>query len=321
MPALFLLIFVVLLACVILAMWLGNALLALTTKSELVGRLQSSSTSVRTASSPIFIEAQIGPGSSSPNAVDRLIRALQVRASAAGTDWSGGAILATSLALTAVGALLGWNYPVLVLAWLTSAVLAVALGSVPLMVIAIKRGKRLREFEEQFAESLDFIARALRAGHAFSVSLEMLAAEAPLPSREEWRRVFREHNLGSPLEAALVGMTERVPLVDVKFFVSAVILQREAGGNLSEILTNLAATVRDRFRLKGHVRAATAHARITAIVLSAIPLITLIGLRIRSPYYLQILLSDRDGQIMLAWAFISQIIGYVAMRKVINIKV
>ncbi|MBN9662706.1 MAG: type II secretion system F family protein [Acidobacteria bacterium] len=321
MPALFLLIFVVLLACVILAIWLGNALLAITTKSELVGRLQMSSTSVRTASSPIFIETQTGAGGKSPNVVDRLIRALQVRASAAGTDWSGGAILATSLGLAALGALLGWNYPVLILDWFTSAVLAAALGSLPLMIITMKRSKRLREFEEQFAESLDFIARALRAGHAFSVSLEMLAAEAPLPSRDEWRRVFREHNLGSPLETALIGMTERVPLVDVKFFVSAVILQREAGGNLSEILTNLAATVRDRFRLKGHVLAATAHARITAIVLSAIPLITLIGLRIRSPYYLNILLSDRDGQMMLAWAFISQIIGYAAMRKVINIKV
>ncbi|MGC4049338.1 MAG: type II secretion system F family protein [Paludibaculum sp.] len=262
---------------------MGNGLLALTAKSELVGRLQVPGRQVSAASSPIFIEADSSASGYSPNALDRLISRLQARAAAAGTDWNGGAILAASLALAVVGAGLGWQYPILVLNWLTSAACALFLGGLPLMILSAKRKKRLREFEEQFAESLDFIARAIRAGHAFSVSLEMLAAEAPLPSREEWRRVFREHNLGSPLESALIGMTERLPLVDVKFFVSAVILQREAGGNLSEILTNLAATVRERFRLKGHVRAATAHARITAFILSAIPLITLMGLRIRSP--------------------------------------
>lgn len=321
MPVLFIFIFVVLLTCIGLAVWLGSGLLDYSTKSDLVGRLRVPSSSHRPAVSPVFIKDQQGLKSTQPYLLERVIHELRSRATAAGTDWTGGGVLASCLGLAVAGAVVGWRYPFLILPWFTSTALSAALGALPLMVISSKRGKRLKEFEEQFPEALDFIARAIRAGHAFSVSLEMLAAEAPLPSRDEWRRVFREHSLGSPLESALLGMAERIPLIDVKFFVSAVILQREAGGNLSEILTNLAGTVRERFRLKGHVLAATAHARITAVMLSVIPVVTLIGLQIRSPFYLNILLATTDGQMMLLGAFLSQIIGYVAMRKVIDIRV
>ncbi|HEY3441783.1 MAG TPA: type II secretion system F family protein [Paludibaculum sp.] len=220
-----------------------------------------------------------------------------------------------------LGGIIGWNVPIVILPPVTAAVLAAILGFSPLMVISSKRNKRMKQYVEQFPEALDFIARAIRAGHAFSVSLEMLAAESPEPSRGEWQRVFREHNLGSPLENALVGMAERVPLIDVKFFVSAVILQREAGGNLSEILTNLASTVRERFRLKGHIQAATAHARITALILTALPIIVLLGLQIRSPSYLKVFWNTTDGQLLLLGAFLGQIIGYLLMRKVTDIRV
>ncbi|MBI5087243.1 MAG: type II secretion system F family protein [Acidobacteria bacterium] len=321
MPALFALIFIVLLACTGLALWLGSGLLRAAEKSHLAGKLQPATGIRRAFGAPVFIEEKPHSAASRPNLVDRLIGELGTRAAGAGLDWSGAGILAACIGLAVAGAVAGWFIPLLVIPWFTSLILATALGASPLIVLSTKRTRRLRQFQEQFPEALDFIARAIRAGHAFSVSLEMLADEAPAPSRVEWQRVFREHSLGSPLEQTLLEMVKRVPLVDVKFFVSAVVLQREAGGNLGEILTNLAITVRERFRLMGHIQAATAHARITALLLSAIPLVTLLGLQFRSPFYVKILLTDPDGQLLLIAAFMGQIVGYLLMRKVVDIRV
>jgi len=148
----------------------------------------------------------------------------------------------------------------------------------------------------------------------------MLANEAPEPLSSEFRRVFQEQNLGMPLENSLAGLAQRVPLVDVKFFVSAVLLQREAGGNLSEILESLAHTVRERFRLKGHVMAATASARITAIILSLIPLFVFVSLQLQSPDYIGILAKDPIGPWLLLFAVGGQFLGYLLMRKLINFR-
>lgn len=270
---------------------------------------------------PALLHAGVREGAPEPGAVGRMAEALGRRAASAGLKISGASLIALTVGCGAAGALLGWFLPVLIFRGVSAAAGGVVLAMAPIAIVNYKRDARLRLFEEQFPEALDFIARALRAGHAFSVSLEMLASEAPEPLCAEFRRVFQELNLGAAVETALTGMAERVPLLDVHFFVSAVLLQRETGGNLSEILTNLAHTVRERFRLKGHVRSATAHARITATVLTMLPLITLIGLQIRAPGYVRGFVTDPDGPYLLLGALAGQIAGYLLMKRLIDFRI
>jgi tight adherence protein B len=240
---------------------------------------------------------------------------------AAGLEWRPEVVLLSMAGLAFVGMLIGSRIRVLIFPELSAAGLAVFLGWLPYLFIARKRDKRLAEFESQFPDTLDFIARAVSAGHALSVSLELLSNEAPEPTRTEFRRVFTEHNLGASLNSALKGLVQRVPLIDVRFFVSAVLLQRETGGNLSEILTNLGDVIRDRFMLKGRVKAASAHGRMTAIALTLIPIALLIMLSVVSPNYLAPLRDDRDGRFMALGAIAGQVAGYLAMKRIINIKV
>ena len=238
-----------------------------------------------------------------------------------GSDWSPAGLLISTIVLGLAGLLLGYRFPVFIFPLLSSFLLGAALAALPTFVLRRRRARRLREFEEQLPEALDFIARALRAGHAFSVSLEMLAVESEEPIRSEFRRVFQEQNLGAPLDAVLRGMSERVPLIDVKFFVSAVLLQRETGGNLSEMLTKLAGTVRERFRLKGQIRAATAHGRMTAVVLTLLPLVIAASLTIRAPEYMRLFVTDFHGRLLGAAAIGLQFLGYYVMYRMINFKV
>ena len=141
------------------------------------------------------------------------------------------------------------------------------------------------------------------------------------PSAREFRRVFHEQNLGAPLDGVLRSLAARVPIVDVKFFVAAVLLQRETGGNLSEMLTKLGRIMRERFRLKGHIRAVTAHGRITAIILTLLPIILAASLAIRAPKYMDTFVTDFHGRIMAAAVIALQFIGYLIMRKMVNFRV
>jgi tight adherence protein B len=240
---------------------------------------------------------------------------------AAGLEWRPEFVLLLMAGLALLGALIGSRVRVLIFPELSAAGLAIFLGWLPYLFISRKRDKRLAKFESQFPDTLDFIARAVSAGHALSVSLELLSNDAPEPTRTEFRRVFTEHNLGASLDAALKGLVQRVPLVDARFFVSAVLLQRETGGNLSEILTNLGDVIRDRFMLKGRVKAASAHGRMTARALTLIPIALLVMLSIVSPDYLTPLREDRQGRLMALGAIVGQIMGYLAMKRIINIKV
>ena len=235
--------------------------------------------------------------------------------------WNPAAVVVAMLLMAAAGALLGTIFPVLVFTWASVLGLALALGALPLLYVKFKANSRMNEFEEQFPESLDFLARSLRAGHAFSMSLEMLAQESPEPLGSEFGRVFHENNLGAPLEVALYNLTKRVPLLDVRFFVSAVMLQRETGGNLGEILTKLSYVIRERFQLKGQVRAASAHGRMTSGILIALPVCMTIALPIVAPGYLQSMADDETGQWMILGAIIGQLLGFYFIRKIINIKV
>ncbi|MEO8027218.1 MAG: type II secretion system F family protein [Bryobacteraceae bacterium] len=194
-------------------------------------------------------------------------------------------------------------------------------GIGPLMYAVRKRKARLRRFEEIFPDALEFVARSMRAGHAFSVSLEMIHREFQEPVAGEFRRTFEEHNLGLPLEVALQKLSKRVPSLDVHFFVSAVLLQKRTGGNLAEILDKLAYVIRERFKLRGRIRAVSAHGKMTATALSLIPVAVAVLMFFTNPDYVKFFFTDEVGNIMLGSVVALQLIGYGIMKKIVNIEV
>jgi tight adherence protein B len=205
--------------------------------------------------------------------------------------------------------------------FLLSIVAAGAAGVIPLAYVAVKRRRRLRRFEEHFPEALDLLNRAIRAGHAFTTGLGMIASEAPEPIAGEFRTAFEEQNFGLPLRDVLHNLTERVPLIDVRFFVTALLIQKETGGNLSELLENLAHVIRDRFRIYREVRTKSAHGRLTAGILVAMPPLMAFALGIVNPTYLPVLYHDPIGPLILWGAAIWQIIGSALLWKIIHIEV
>jgi tight adherence protein B len=184
-----------------------------------------------------------------------------------------------------------------------------------------RRDKRLAAIEEQFPEALDFLGRSVRAGNAFSIALELLAEESSEPLKSEVRKLTREMALGSGLEDALYGLVARIPLLEVRMFVAAVLMQRETGGNLSEVLTKLATSVRERLRLRGHVKAVSGQGRLTARVLTFLPLATILMLKVVAPVYINGMLNDPVGRNLLGIAVLSQMTGYYVMQKIIRIEV
>jgi tight adherence protein B len=194
-------------------------------------------------------------------------------------------------------------------------------GALPFVIVMRKRSKNIGNFEKQLPEALDFLARSMRAGHGFSIALEMLAADSPDPTGAAFRRVSNDLQLGSSLEIALNKLLVLVPLVDVRFFVSSVLLQQETGGNLGEILSKLAQIIRERFRLKGAVKAASAHGRITGMVLVLMPVVVCMIMMVTSPAYLKEMAADKIGRLMIYGAIVGQFIGYFVIKKIINIKV
>ena len=191
----------------------------------------------------------------------------------------------------------------------------------PFLVLRMKRAKRLHTFEEQFPEALDLIGRALKAGHAFATGLKMVADEMPEPVGPEFRKTFDEQNFGLPLKDALENLTVRIPLLDVRFFATAVLIQRETGGNLSEILENLAHVVRERFKILRQVRVYTAHGRLTGYVLLALPAFLSIALMFINPDHMNLLFRERMGQMMLMAAIVMQTFGFLWIKKIVKIEV
>ena len=194
-------------------------------------------------------------------------------------------------------------------------------AALPWLYVVRKRKARLHKFEELFPETLEFVSRSMRAGHAFSVSLEMIHREFPEPVSGEFRRTFEEHNLGLPIEVALQKLAKRVPSLDVHFFVSAVLLQKRTGGNLAEILDKLAYVIRERFKLRGRIRAVSAHGKMTATALSLIPVAVAVLMFYTNPEYVKFFFTDDVGQIMLGSAVALQLIGYGIMQKIVKIEV
>lgn len=183
------------------------------------------------------------------------------------------------------------------------------------------RKSRLHRFEELFPDSLEFVSRSMRAGHAFSVSLEMIHREFQEPLAGEFRRTFEEHNLGLPLEVALQKLAKRIPLLDVHFFVSAVLLQKRTGGNLAEILDKLAYVIRERFKLRGRIRAISAHGRMTGLALTCIPMGVAVIMFYVNPDYVKFFFTDDVGHIMMGCAIGLQLIGYLVIQQIVKIEV
>jgi tight adherence protein B len=192
---------------------------------------------------------------------------------------------------------------------------------IPFSVIAFKRRRRLRKFEEHFPEALDLLGRAVRAGHAFTTGLEMIGKESAEPVAGEFRAVFEEQNFGLPLRDALLNMTERIPLVDVRFFVTALLIQKETGGNLAEILDGLARVIRDRFRIYREVKTRTAQGRLTAAILISLPPLMMLMLQAINPHYVGVLFDDPLGPKVLAVAATMQLVGSAILWKIIHFEV
>ncbi|OLC90007.1 MAG: hypothetical protein AUH86_24335 [Acidobacteria bacterium 13_1_40CM_4_58_4] len=193
---------------------------------------------------------------------------------------------------------------------------AVATAFIPLALIAWKRRRRLRNFEENFPQALDLLGRAVRAGHAFTTGLEMIAKESG-----EFRTTFEEQNFGLPLRDALLNMAERVPLIDVRFFVTSLLIQKETGGNLAEILDGLARVIRDRFRIYRDVRVRTAQGRLTAGILIGLPPFMMSMLGMINPHYIRVLFTDPAGPEVLGVAAGLQVIGSALIWKIIHFEV
>jgi tight adherence protein B len=200
--------------------------------------------------------------------------------------------------------------------------LGLVLGAfIPYSYASYRRTKRFQKFEELFPEAIDTLARAVRAGHAFTTALELIANEIAEPIASEFRKLFEEQKFGLPVRDALINLTQRVPLVDVKFFVTAVMLQRETGGNLAEILDNLSYVIRERFKIMRQVRVFTAQGRLTMVLLMALPPVIVVVMLFMSPNFIRPLFTDPLGHALVVGGVALQTVGYFWIRRVIRIQV
>jgi tight adherence protein B len=197
----------------------------------------------------------------------------------------------------------------------------VFLGSLPVFWLFWRRKRRLKKFAAQLPDAMEMLSRALRAGQSLGYGFNSVAGEMLPPISKEFGRVFEEQNLGVTLEESLTSMAERVPNLDLKFFATAVILQRQTGGDLAEILDKIGELIRDRFRIWGQVQALTGEGRLSGIVLLALPFALFFAVYYLNPDYVMVLFTDPMGKQMLAAGIVMQILGAVVIRKIVNIKV
>jgi tight adherence protein B len=257
-------------------------------------------------------------------AIDHILRRsarvtdIQKMLAQAGMSTRAGNFLGTSVLAGLLAMLLAYGLSRRVeIAWI-----ALLVGFVlPYSYASYRRNKRFEKFEELFPEAIDTLARAVRAGHAFTTALEMITDEVAEPVSGEFRQLFEEQKFGMPVRDALINLTERMPLVDVKFFVTAVMLQRETGGNLAEILDNLSYVIRERFKIQRQVRVYTAQGRLTMALLMGMPPIIVTVMMVLNPSFIKPLFSDPIGHTLLVAGITLQTVGYFVIRKIIKIQV
>lgn len=195
------------------------------------------------------------------------------------------------------------------------------MGGLPMLWIMWRRGARLGKFAKQLPDALELIGRALRSGHSLSSGLHVVIDEMPAPISTEFGMAYEEQNLGTPMEFALKNMLKRVPNMDLKFFVTAVAIQKQAGGDLAEILDKIGHIIRERFKILGAVQALTGEGRISGIVLMALPIAIFVAVYQINPDYMMTLFRDPMGRYMLAGAAFLQVLGALVIKKIIAIKV
>jgi tight adherence protein B len=247
----------------------------------------------------------------------QLIRPLQLTIAQSGLRVTVGIVLLSCLCAAAVTfAVVSsyWNLP------LVGILLAAVAGYAPLGYVRWVRGRRLLKMDEQFPETMDLLARALRAGHALTTGLLMVAEEMAAPIGPEFKTLYDEQNFGLPLHQALKNFADRVPSLDARFFVTAVLTQREAGGNLSEVLDNLASIIRDRFKVKRQVRVISAHGRITGWVLCALPTALALFFLFTDPdKYMQFVMNPLGMELAIG-ALLLQMVGVVIISRIVKIE-
>ncbi len=213
--------------------------------------------------------------------------------------------------IVAMGSTIWWTFPVG----------AALVGSIPYFVIYRKKEVRKRTFERQFPDALDLMTGALRSGMAFTAALQVVAEECPDPVSSEFRIVFEENRLGMSLRDSLTDLTKRIDSTELRLFVTAVLIQKDTGGNLAEILEGTSYVIRDRFRILGDVRTITAQARLSGLILTLLPLGMTAALMVLAPDYLKTLIKDPIGPYMIGTAVFLQLLGYFLIRRIVNIKV
>ena len=224
-----------------------------------------------------------------------------------------------------IAAATGFIFFTVTLLWVGVLSVAAAAGaaglSLPFFVLNSKRSRRQKAITQQIPESLDFLSRVLRAGHSFSTGIQMMSEELPQPLGGEFRRCYDQHSLGQPLEEALKDMSTRIESTDFAFFITAVLIQRQTGGDLSEVLKNISSMIRQRIRLQQHVKAKTAEGRFTGYILVAFPAVMFFLVSFMNPAYAHNLTGTSVGRKMLMTAFGLQCLGLWAIRKITTVKV
>lgn len=246
--------------------------------------------------------------------IDALRRLLEQ----SGTGWSVRKFFLYSgsafMACLVVGLIL--NFPLLLIL-----VLGTVVSTVPLLLLTRTRDKRFAKFEQQLPEAADLISRALRAGHAFPSTLQMVRDEMPEPISGEFRVTADEINYGVPLNDALGNLAKRMPLIDLRYFIIAVLIQRESGGNLAEILENIAYIIRERFKLLGRIRVLSAEGKLSAWILGLLPFVVAFLINLVNPEYMRVLWTDPAGVTVMTISLVMMAVGVFVMRKIIRIRV
>jgi len=228
----------------------------------------------------------------------------------------GSFILLTAVACLTAAAVVSYYVRV----WWVVVPVALAAAFIPYVVVSFFKTRRLRKFEEQFPEAVELIARSLRAGHSFPSGIKIAADELPDPTGPEFRLLYERQNYGATIPDALRAFAERIPTIDARFFVTAVLTQREAGGNLSEILDRLAAVMRERFRIRQEVRTRSAHGRVTAYVLAGMPPVLAVLMLSANRKQMMILLTDPLGIKLVITGVVLQVVGMLLVRKIVDIQ-
>jgi tight adherence protein B len=205
--------------------------------------------------------------------------------------------------------------------WFFLPMVGLVMFAVPYAWLFNKRRLRLKKFASQLSDALELVARALRAGHSLAAGMHVVAEEMPSPIADEFNRVYEEQNLGIPIEDALKSMCERVPNLDLRFFVTSVMVQRQTGGDLSEILDKIGYVIRERYRILGQVQALTAEGRLSGVILIALPFVMFLVMLYIKPEYVEKLWTHELGIKMSVAALVAQVIGALVIKKIVNIKV